>query len=83
MDLGLKGKRALITGASTGLGFAVAREYLQEGADVVICARGEDKLQKAVAELSELGEVNGVAADLNTPDGIDHVLPPQALLLRR
>lgn len=74
MDLGLGGKRALITGASAGLGFATAREYLQEGANVVICARREDVLDTAVSELSQIGEVNGVVADLNTPDGIDHLL---------
>ena len=74
MDLGLKGKRALVTGASSGLGFAVAKEYLREGAEVVICARREAVLEKAVAELSEFGKINGTVADLNTPDGIDHVL---------
>jgi len=74
MDLGLKGKRVLVTGASSGLGFAVAKEYLTEGAEVVICARREDVLEQAVTELSKLGKINGTIADLNTPDGIDHVL---------
>ncbi len=74
MDLGLKGKRALVTGASSGLGFAVAKEYLQEGAEVVICSRSEEVLNAAVEILSSFGKVNGTVADLNTPDGIDHVL---------
>ncbi len=74
MDLGLKNKRVLVTGSSSGLGFAVAKEYLREGAQVVICGRRENVLETAEAELSKLGKVNGVQADLNTPDGIDHVL---------
>ncbi len=74
MDLGLAGKRALVTGASSGLGFAVAQEYLQEGAEVVICGRREDVLNAAVADLSQYGTCNGTVADLNTPDGIDHIL---------
>ena len=39
MDLGLSGKRVLITGGSRGIGFACARGFLGEGADVVIAAR--------------------------------------------
>jgi len=74
MDLGLKDKRALVTGASSGLGFAVAKEYLQEGAKVVICARREAVLEKAESELSKIGKVHAVVADLNSPEGIDHVL---------
>jgi len=74
MDLGLKDKRALVTGASSGLGFAVAKEYLQEGAKVVICARREVVLEKAESELSKIGKVHAVVADLNSPEGIDHVL---------
>lgn len=74
MDLGLKGKRALVTGASSGLGFAVAKEYLREGAEVVICARRQEVLEKAITELSKFGKINGTVADLNTPDAIDHVL---------
>lgn len=49
MDLGLKGKVALVTGASKGLGRAIAEELAQEGADVSICARGEKELT-AVAD---------------------------------
>lgn len=74
MDLGLKNKRVLVTGASSGLGFAVAKEYLAEGAQAVICARREGVLKQAEADLSKIGKVHGVVADLNTPDDIDHVL---------
>jgi len=79
MDLGLSGKRALVTGSSRGLGFAVAKELLAAGADVVICGRNADSLARAKAQLDATGagteqKVVTVTADINTPDGIDHVL---------
>ena len=47
----LDGKRAVITGASQGLGFAMAEAFLKEGASVTICARGAADLERAVARL--------------------------------
>jgi len=44
MNLGLKGKKVLITGASRGIGASVAEEFLKEGADVIIVSRGSSKL---------------------------------------
>ncbi|MFI6865526.1 SDR family NAD(P)-dependent oxidoreductase [Nocardia sp. NPDC050406] len=55
MDLNLKGKRALITGGSRGIGRAIARALLAEGASVGICARDEQKLSQAAGELGEQG----------------------------
>ncbi|WP_437899777.1 SDR family NAD(P)-dependent oxidoreductase [Sorangium sp. So ce124] len=52
MDLELTGKRAIVTGGSRGIGKAIARELAREGADVVIAARGKDKLEATAAELS-------------------------------
>ena len=63
MDLGLVGKRALITGATRGIGRAIAESLLAEGAAVAICARNEDEVQDAVAELSKAGSAFGVALD--------------------
>lgn len=51
MDLGLKGRRALVTGASSGLGFAIAAELAREGARVVIVARDRARLERRAAEI--------------------------------
>ena len=66
MDLGLYGKVALVTAASRGLGFASARALVDEGANVAICARGEDALRAAAAELG--GQVLAIPADVTQPD---------------
>ena len=51
MDLGLKGKRALVTGGSLGIGKAIALELAREGVDVAIVARTKDRLEAAAREL--------------------------------
>lgn len=66
MDLGLAGKVALVTAASRGLGFASARALVDEGANVAICARGEDSLRAAAQELGE--DVLAIPADVTEPD---------------
>ena len=55
MDLGLKGRVAAVSAASKGLGRACAEELAREGADLAICARGEDALRATQKELEELG----------------------------
>lgn len=71
MDLGLKGKRAIVTAASRGLGRATARSLAIEGVNVVMNARGEDALvESADALRAETGvEIIPVAADFNTDEG--------------
>jgi 3-oxoacyl-[acyl-carrier protein] reductase len=64
MDLGLTHRRVLITGGSQGIGKAIARGFLAEGASVVIVSRDEQRLQKALSELAPLGAVQGKAIDL-------------------
>ena len=65
MDLGLRGKTALITGGSRGIGKGVARALLQEGCAVAICGRNADTLDIAKRELSALGpRVIGTATDI-------------------
>jgi 3-oxoacyl-[acyl-carrier protein] reductase len=74
MDLRLGGKRAIVTGSSKGIGKAIAAVLAAEGARVTICARGEDALHAAAAELGASGgEVVAVAADLGTDEGVERV----------
>ena len=51
MDLGLAGRRAVVTGGSKGLGKAIAAELLAEGAAVAICSRHAGELEETAAEL--------------------------------
>jgi 3-oxoacyl-[acyl-carrier protein] reductase len=65
MDLMLVGKRALITGGTRGLGLAMAKQLLGEGAHVSICSRSADNVEKAIADLRRSGgTVFGEAADV-------------------
>jgi 3-oxoacyl-[acyl-carrier protein] reductase len=70
MDLDLKGKRALISGASRGIGLTIARTLLAEGASVGVCARGEEHLGEVAAELSELGTVFHKAVDVGDAESV-------------
>jgi NAD(P)-dependent dehydrogenase (short-subunit alcohol dehydrogenase family) len=69
MDLKLAGKLALVTGSTQGIGLAVARALLAEGATVVVNGRRERLVQETVRALSTLGTAHGVAADLATAEG--------------
>jgi len=66
MDLQLNGRVALVTGGSQGIGKAVAATLAQEGASVVIAARGAELLEKVAAEIRAAGgKVHAVAADVS------------------
>jgi NAD(P)-dependent dehydrogenase (short-subunit alcohol dehydrogenase family) len=72
MDLGLNGKRALVTGSTAGIGLATARALANEGAHVTVNGRTDARVGNAVDRLrSELSNatVDGIAADLSTGDG--------------
>ncbi|GAA0840617.1 MAG: 3-oxoacyl-ACP reductase [Cupriavidus sp.] len=71
MDFGLRGKHALVCGASKGLGFACADALAAEGVDVVVVARGAEALEKAAADLRARHgrRVVAVATDITTPEG--------------
>ncbi len=74
MDLGLKGKWALVGGASKGLGFGCAQSLAREGVHVVIVARGAVALDAAAIELRKFGTtILAVAADITTPEGRDAI----------
>ncbi len=68
MDLGLRGKKAIVTGATKGIGRAIVDLLAQEGADVGLCARTEDEVEGAVRDLKQRG-VNAVGAAVNVRDG--------------
>jgi 3-oxoacyl-[acyl-carrier protein] reductase len=70
MDLGLRGKVALVTGGSRGIGRAIAFGLVEEGALVAICARGEDRLRQTADELRAAGgTVLPIVADMTKPEG--------------
>jgi NAD(P)-dependent dehydrogenase (short-subunit alcohol dehydrogenase family) len=71
MDLGLKGKRALVTGSTAGIGFSIAKLLAREGAFVYVNGRTEERVNRAVGEVG--GKVDGVAADLTTEEGAKKV----------
>ena len=71
MDLGLAGKGVIITGASRGIGRAIALGFAEEGANVAICARGEDALAKTAEEIRGRGvSVFSQACDIADADAL-------------
>jgi 3-oxoacyl-[acyl-carrier protein] reductase len=72
MDLGLKDKVAIVTGSSRGIGRAIALALADEGCDVVLCARGEERLRQTEAEARDRGvRVLGVVADVTRLEDIE------------
>ncbi|MBI2276433.1 MAG: SDR family oxidoreductase [Dechloromonas sp.] len=86
MDFQISGKRALVTGSTAGIGFAIATELAREGAKVVINGRSRKSVDASIARLRSLvagAEVQGVAADLSTVEGCQALFDacPQADIL--
>ena len=68
MDLELKGKTAIITGGSRGIGKAIAREFGREGVDVALVSRGQETLDSTAKELAE--ETGGRFYTADTMDSL-------------
>ncbi|MBO5371888.1 MAG: SDR family oxidoreductase [Lachnospiraceae bacterium] len=63
MELYVKGKKVVVTGGSKGIGYAIAEEFLKEGAKVTITGRNQQDLLTAMQNLSEIGEIEGRVVD--------------------
>lgn len=75
MDLGIRGKKALVCASSKGLGKGCAMALAAEGVDLIINSRGADALEATAEEIRALGvSVTAVAADVTTPEGQTAVL---------
>lgn len=76
MDLGIDGRVAVISGASTGIGRAVAAVLAAEGCRLVIASRTESKIEEAAAEIDQLapGRVEAVAADMTDRTDVERVV---------
>ena len=71
MDLELDGKQALVTGSTSGIGYAIAAALLREGADVIVNGRSQETVDAAIARLEEATgkTAKGFAADMSTAEG--------------
>jgi NAD(P)-dependent dehydrogenase (short-subunit alcohol dehydrogenase family) len=77
MDLGLHGKKAVVTGSTAGIGFAIAERLAAEGAEVVINGRTQARVNAAMEKIRKSvkdAQLRGVAADLGTAHGVAEFL---------
>jgi NAD(P)-dependent dehydrogenase (short-subunit alcohol dehydrogenase family) len=77
MDLQLKGKRALVTGSTAGIGLAIATQLAAEGANVIVNGRTQKRVDDAIAAVKRgfsAATLTGVAADLSTAAGANELL---------
>src|SRR5947199_9661004 len=83
MELGIAGKRALITGATKGIGRAIAETLIAEGAAVSICARTGTDVDAAVSTLSERGTSVRLAVHATAVGAVGQWVEPPAARLQR
>jgi NAD(P)-dependent dehydrogenase (short-subunit alcohol dehydrogenase family) len=74
MDLRIEGKLALVTGSTLGIGKAIAVKLLQEGAQVIINGRSQERVDAVIQELQPMGKIYGIAADIATATGAEHLV---------
>jgi len=77
VDLQLKGKVALVTGSTAGIGLAIASRLAREGADVIVNGRTDERVTNAITRITrEFSEtkVRGIAADLGSAQGCNEVI---------
>src|ERR1700731_4066723 len=73
MNLELEGKRALVTGSTAGIGYAIAEALAREGANVIVNGRTEERVKQAIQSIQTAhpqAKVEGLAADLGNADGV-------------
>jgi NAD(P)-dependent dehydrogenase (short-subunit alcohol dehydrogenase family) len=74
MDFGLKGKKAIVSGSTAGIGLAIATELAMEGASVVVNGRTEGRVNAALEKIRhhhKTADVQGITADLGTASGVE------------
>ena len=84
MDLGLRGKGVIVTGASKGIGRAIALAFADEGANLAICARGKEPLDAVAAEVRAKGaRVHAALCDVGNAAALDTFLEASHAALGR
>ena len=75
MDLQLRGRRALVTGSTAGIGFAIAEALAREGAAVIVNGRSQARVEEALGRLAGTGaDLVGLTGDLGTAAGVDEAI---------
>ena len=79
MDMRLKDRRVLVSGASRGIGLAIVERFLAGGASVAFFARGQQGVDDALAALNGKGQVCGAVVDSSEHDALRAWVPPTTL----